>query len=74
MVDEPGLHVPLQDGREHEHAPDAEDDAGNGGEQFHRHAHRSLEPCRAQLGEEDRMPKLSGMATSIAMTEVTSVP
>ena len=54
VLDQPRLHVPLQDGREHEQAPDAEDDAGHGGEQLHRDADRALQPGRTQFGEEQR--------------------
>src|SRR5256884_8217344 len=53
-LDEPGLHVPLQDRRQHEQPPDAEDDAGHGREQLDRDSDRALEPHRRQLGEKDR--------------------
>ena len=45
-LDQPGLHVPLQDRREHEQAPDAEDDAGHRGQQLDGHADRALQPGR----------------------------
>ena len=38
QLDEPRLHVPLQDGREHEQAPDAVDDARHRGQQLDRDA------------------------------------
>ena len=52
-VDEPGLHVRLQDGGQHEQAPDAVDDAGDGSQQLDRDPDRALEPHRGELGEED---------------------
>ena len=43
-----------RNGREHEQAPDAVDDAGNAGQQLDRDADRPAQPHRAQLGEEER--------------------
>ncbi len=56
-IDQPRLHVLLQEGREHEQAPDAVDDAGDRGQQLDRDTDRSLEPGRRKLGEEDRDPE-----------------
>src|SRR6266702_4774487 len=51
--DEPRLHVPLQQRRQYEQAPDAEDDARHGGQELDGHTHGPLEPRGRQLGEED---------------------
>ena len=48
VFDQPGLHVLLQQRREHEQAPDAVDDAGHAGQQFDGDAHRPAQPARAR--------------------------
>ena len=52
MLDQPGLHVALQDRREHEQAPDAEDDAWNGGQQLDGRADRALQHLAGNFGQE----------------------
>ena len=64
----------LQERREDEQAPDAVDDAGDAGQQLDGDADRPAQPQRAQLGEEDAMPRPTGTAISMAMNDVTSVP
>jgi hypothetical protein len=53
VLDQPGLYVPLQHGRQHEQAPDAEYDAGDGGEQLDSHANGPFQHRRAELGQEE---------------------
>jgi hypothetical protein len=52
--------TPVQHRREHEQAPDSEDDAGNRRQEFHRDPDRALEHGRAQLGQEQRDAESGG--------------
>ncbi len=54
MINEPGLHGALQDGRQDEQAPDAVDNARHRGQQFNRHADRPAQPARTGLRQEHR--------------------
>ena len=53
-IDDPGLDMLLEPGREDEKTPDAVDDAGNAGEQLDGDADGTAQRPRTNLGQEDR--------------------
>ena len=70
-----GCTVDLQERREHEQSPDAEDDARNTGEQFDRRADRTAQWLAGTTSVRNTaMPMPIGTANSMAMSDVTIVP
>ena len=75
VLDQPRLDVPLQHGRQHEQAPDTEDDARHRREQLDGDADRPLQQRRTELGQEQRDPESRREPQAPwRSTEVTTVP